>query len=256
MGRRRPDPGRPRLRLSRYLRAEALPAPPAEVDYSGPAADFLARVLGNDQLGDCTAAGAFHAGAVLLANAGAPIPFSDQDVVAFYSSTTGYVPGDESTDNGGDEVTVLDYWRKVGLAPGQHQIEAWISVDAADANECRLAVWLFENLYFGVELPDAWLNPPPAASGFVWGAAAGDPDPNNGHCFVGVGYDGAGVKISTWGMIGTIAWDAVAKYASGNGQGELYAVLGPDAISRATGKAPNGFDFDQLQRDLRQLRGK
>ena len=34
------------------------------------------------------------------------------------------------------------------------------------------------------------------------------------------------------------------------GQGELYAVLGPDAINRATRKAPNGFGFAALAADL------
>jgi len=92
----------------------------------------------------------------------------------------------------------------------------------------------------------------PAHAGFIWDVA-GNADPDNGHCFCGEGYNRIGVLIDTWGMIGTVTWGAVAKYASTAGQGELYAVLGLDAISKATQKAPNGFDATQLLADLQAI---
>ena len=111
-----------------------------------------------------------------------------------------------------------------------------------------------ENVYFGVELPDEWISPMPSSSGFVWDLA-GAPDQNNGHCFVGVGYTAQGVQIDTWGMIGTITWAAIAKYATTAGEGELYTVLGPDGIAKATKKAPNGFDWSQLVADFDSMGG-
>ena len=180
LGRRRPLTRGPRIELRRYLSA-ALPAAPASIDYSAKPAAFLSQILGNDALGDCTAAGAFHIGGTLLANAGQPIPFTDADVIKFYSATTGYVPGDEATDQGGDEQQVLAYWRATGLLPGQHQISGWVAVDGTNQAEVEAALWLFENLYFGIELPEAWVNPMPSASGFTWGIAGGA-DPDNGHC--------------------------------------------------------------------------
>lgn len=251
LGRNRPVARCPRLSLRNYL-MKALPPPPAAIDYSAKASAYLSRVLGNDELGDCTAAGAFHIGGLLLSNSSQPVPFVDADVIKFYSATTGYLPGDESTDQGGNEQTVLNYWQTKGLlADGSHKVEGWIAVQPANARE---ALWLFENLYFGVELPDQWVNPMPSGSGFTWGVA-GDPISNNGHCFVGVGYDETGVIVDTWGMLGRVTWAALEKYASSAGSGELYAVLGQDAITRATGKAPNGFDFTQLIADLDSLRG-
>ena len=252
LGRKRPVARCPRLSLKNYM-LRTLPVPPVTIDYSLRPAEFLSQVLGNDRLGDCTAAGAFHVGATMLANAGQPVTFTEADVIKFYSATTGYVPGDENTDQGGDEQTVLNYWRQTGLLPGQHKISGWIAVNGADAVEVKTAMWLFENLYFGVELPDAWINPFPSHSGFSWNVV-GDADPENGHCFCGVGYDPLGVKIDTWGMFGTITWGAVAKYASTEMSGELYAVLGQDAIAKATAKAPNGFDFSQLLADLDSMR--
>ena len=74
-------------------------------------------------------------------------------------------------------------------------------------------MWLFENLYFGLELPDAWINPMPDAPGFVWDAA-GPADPQNGHCVVGVGYTAQGITIDSWGMTGLLTDKAIAKYWS------------------------------------------
>lgn len=252
LGRRRPVARGPRLSLRNYL-LKSFPAAPAAADYAAKPAAFLAEVLGNDALADCTAAGAFHIGGALLANAGAPIPFTEADVVKFYSATTGYVPGDPATDQGGNEQDVLNYWQRTGLVPGAHRITGYVAIDGGNADEVKAALWLFENLYFGVELPDAWVDPMPAASGFTWNVA-GSPGPDNGHCFAGVGYDGAGVTIDTWGMLGKITYAAVAKYAAAAGQGELYAVLGPDAIDQASGKAPNGFDAAQLLADFDSLK--
>jgi hypothetical protein len=114
------------------------------------------------------------------------------------------------------------------------------------------ALWLFENLYFGVALPDAWINPPPDGDGFLWDIS-GDPDPDNGHCFVGVGYNPEGVAIDSWGLIGIETWPAVEKYCNEDNGGALYAVLSLDAINRATQKAANGFNFAQLKADLATL---
>jgi hypothetical protein len=207
----------------------------------------------NDQLGDCTAAGAFHVAGMLSANAGTPIGFTDDQVQAFYRATTGYDPSDPSTDQGADEQTVLSYWQQHGLlADGSHRINGWAHINSANRQQAMTAVWLFENLYFGVELPDAWVNPMPSVPGFVWDVA-GEPNPDNGHCFIATGYSDAGVRICTWGMTGLMTWAAVAKYASVAASGELYAVFGRDAISTATGRAPNGFDATQLSADLQAI---
>lgn len=69
---RRPIARCPRLSLRNYL-LKSFPTAPAFVDYSAAPAAFLAEILGNDMLGDCTAAGAFHVGGTLLANAGQPV---------------------------------------------------------------------------------------------------------------------------------------------------------------------------------------
>jgi hypothetical protein len=163
------------------------------------------------------------------------------------------VRGNPDTDQGGDEQTVLNYVQQNGLVRGSHKITAWMAVNGLSRKEVATAMWLFESLYFGIELPDAWTaDMASIQNGFVWDVA-GDPDPSQGHCVAGVGFNNKGVQIDSWGLIGTITWAAIAKYATTAGSGELYTILGPDAIDRATGKSPVGFDSKQLLVDLESM---
>ena len=78
-----------------------------------------------------------------------------------------------------------------------HHIAGWLAVDGANREEVRQAVYLGENLVFGVSLPDAWITPFPSESGFTWGVA-GAADQNNGHCFLGCGSSATGIRIVPW----------------------------------------------------------
>ncbi len=254
LGRKRPIARCPRLSLRNYL-TRRTPPPPAACDYTKAASTALANIYGNDTLGDCVIAGIAHLVGVLTANAGDQFVFSNDQIVALYSAIGGYVPGDSSTDNGCDEQTALNYWENHGAPAGStHKIAGWLAVDATDLTEVRTALWLFENLVFGIELPDAWINPMPSAPGFTWDAA-GDPDPNNGHCVVGVGYNADGVVIDSWGMTGLVTNAAVSQYAGKAAGGELYTVVSQDGLNKATKKAPAGFDWSQLIADFDSMGG-
>jgi hypothetical protein len=261
LGRKRPIARCPRFALKNYL-TRGTPAPPASIDYTKAAATALAEMYDNDTLGDCVIAGMAHVVGVLTGNSGAkPFIYSNKEIIGLYSAIGGYVPGDPSTDQGCDEQTALNYWENNGALPpkassstGSHKIAGWMTVDGTNKEEVQTAMWLFENLYFGIELPDAWINPAPSKSGFVWDVA-GAPDPNNGHCVVGVGYNATGVTIDTWGMTGTMTYAAVAKYPTQASNGELYTVVSMDAIGKANQKAPNGFDWSQLVADFDSMGG-
>lgn len=253
LGRNRPEPQPTApLAFGDYLTAAALPAPPPSVFYGPKAAPVLSEMLGNDQVGNCVEAGMLHAVGVWEDNAGRPTTFTTAQAIALYSAITGYDPKDPSTDQGTDEITAFKFWQRAGIVNGQHKILGWAKVDGLNKAEVMTALWLFENLVFGVELPDAWVNPFPSSNNFIWDAA-GAPNPQQGHCFVGHGYTAQGVRIATWGMRGLLTWAAVEKYATTMGSGELYAVLSADALATATGKAPNGFDAAQLAADLQAI---
>jgi hypothetical protein len=255
LGRKRPVAIGPRLSLKNYL-TRKMPDPPVSVDYSGGGASAaIAQMYLNEKLGDCVIAGIGHLVGLFTGNAtGTPFIYTDDQITALYSAIGGYNPADPSTDRGCDEQTALNYWTQNGAPVGSHKIAGWLSVDASDLSEVRSALWLFENLYFGFELPDAWVNPFPEAAGFTWDVA-GAADPNNGHCVVGVGYTQEGVKISTWGMTGLVTNAAVAEYAVQSGGGQVYTVISQDAISAASQKAPAGFDWSQLVADFDSMGG-
>jgi hypothetical protein len=208
----------------------------------------------NDTLGDCVIAGTAHLRGVTSANAGVPCAtFSDAQIVALYSAIGGYQPGNPATDQGCDEMTALQYLASTGYPDGV-VLSAFASVDATSVQQVQTAIWLFENVIFGMELPDAWVQSMPSTSGFTWDVA-GPPVPENGHCVLGVGYTAQGVIISTWGMLGLVTWAAVAKYATPTAGGELHVALSPDSVSRATQRAPDGFDLPTLQADIASLPG-
>jgi hypothetical protein len=253
-GRTRPVARGPHFSLRNYLMRD-IPPPPAACDYSKPAAAALANVYGNDTLGDCVIAGMAHVVGVLTAGAtGTPFIYNNQQIIALYSAIGGYVPDDPATDKGCNEQTALNYWENNGAPAGSNKIAGWLAVNAADPIEYRTALWLFENLYFGLELPEAWIDPVPQASGFVWDAA-GPPEPQNGHCVAGVGYTAQGVMIDSWGMTGLLTDKAIAKYGATRAHGDVYTVVSQDAISSATQKAPNSFDWSQLIADFDSMGG-
>lgn len=250
-GRKRPIAVGPHFRLRQYLRG--VPDSPSSCDYSFPAASVLSDVFLNDTLGCCVVSGFYHIVGAETGNAmGSAFHATSDQIIADYSAIGGYVPGDSSTDQGCDEVTALNYWAQHGGANGTKTL-GWLSVDATNRAEVQAACYLFENLYFGLELPDTYTNPFPSGSGFTWDV--GTPDPNQGHCIVGVGYDTAGVKIDTWGLLGTMTWAAIAKLCVQSAGGALYVILTPDQVAKAQSKAPNGLAWLDLVADFNAMGG-
>ena len=252
MGRKRPSLAARRLRLADYVSSD-LPVPPTVEHWAkgSPGRPSLENIYGNNTLGDCVEAAAGHMIGLWRGNAGngLPAPTAEQ-VIQFYSATSGYIPGDPATDRGSDEITVLNYWVAQGFfLDGTSKIAGWANVDADNQLLMKQCIYLFETGMAALELPDAFVNPFPSANGFVWDVA-GAPNPANGHAVMAVGYDALGIRIDTWGLLGTMTWAAAAKYLTALGQGEFHAVFSADSIASASEKAPNGFSAAQLQADL------
>lgn len=263
LGRRRPIARCPRLKLRRYLTG-ALPHPPAKVDYSAAATSVLDNVYLNDELGDCVIAAGYHIIGTLTGNAGKLFTATNQQIIADYAAIGGYdpnaqpVPGADGphnpTDNGCNEQDALNYWTQTGFKDNS-KLLGWITIDASSKVEVQTAIYLFENVFYGMELPDYWVGQGmPQDSGFVWDVA-GSPDANNGHAVCGVGYDERGVIIDTWGLRGWLTYAATAKYAVNAVGGELYALLSPDQIARGHKRAPCGIAWNDLIADFNALGG-
>jgi hypothetical protein len=241
------------------LKANVLPVVtvPKSTNYSTEAAKSLHNIYGNDVLGDCVIAGGYHVRGLSSFNSGQGVTFTNAQVIEDYSAIGGYNPnaplvnGQNPTDNGCDENTALAYWQNTGFPDGLKLLNS-VSVDATNISEVRLAMYLFENLFFGVELPDAWVNPMPSGGGFTW-TKEGPPDPSNGHCFVGCDLVPNGIKLSTWGFCGWLENNAIEYYAAPAQNGQLFTLLTPDIISRVNEKSPAGYNITDLTNYLAQL---
>jgi len=202
-------------------------------------------MMANNRLGDCTAAGCGHALQVWTLNESSEVTVTDDDVISFYSATTGYDPSDPSTDQGGIETDVLSYWHDNGLCG--YPLEGFVSVQPKSQADVQDAIWLFGGAYLGVELPIS------AQTQTVWDVPAGGPQGDGapgswgGHCVYAVSYDSRNVQVITWGMLKSMTWAFFTTYVS-----ETYALLSSTWASSDT--SPSGFSFDVLKTDLEAFR--
>jgi hypothetical protein len=244
----------PMLYWNRYLTPQ-LPPSPARTDYWAKAASFLHTMMLNDTVGDCTIAAWLHILGAWLLNAGVQPGFGNKAALWIYEQACGYVPGDPSTDQGGNEQDVLNFVQQHGSTPGGlHGIVGWAAMNAANfEGEVKPAVHLMENGYLGFSMPDAWIaTMSTLKDGDVWDVA-GLPNQNNGHAVAIIDYEPGGVWIDTWGFRIWLTKAALAKYCVPSAYGEAYTLFGTESIIKATGKSPDGFNAAQLLADLKVI---
>lgn len=240
------------LLLATYVTFK-LPPPPDKKDFSTKVKGAWG-MMDNDQLGDCTCAAAGHLIMEWTANAQSKmVTPPDSEIVEAYSAITGYNPTSGANDNGAVELDVLNYWRQNGIAG--HKIQAFIALEPSNTTHVMDAVWIFGGCYIGMALPktaqaqtsnkQTWSVPPQGTGG------DGAPGSWGGHAVPVVAYDSRGLTVVTWGALQTMTWGFWAAYCD-----EAYAILSPDFLVQKGGKtiAPSGFDIDQLQEDLADLK--
>lgn len=243
----------PKLYAEKYLRPLVLTKLlPDSLSYANNpfTREALSHMFMNDQLGCCVIAAAFHSLGIATGNAPPVIIPPDADVVKDYSAISGYVPGDESTDVGCNEVTAFKFFQTTGLPDGS-KLVGWFGLDATNQTTIKQALYLCECLFLTLELPDAWVNNPPKP-GFVW-KPSGPGNPNLGHAIMAYGWSKLGLLVSTWGMTGIMTWPAVAQYCSAKNGGMIYGFVLKDIINRANGRAPDGLNWAQLIKDIDAL---
>ena len=226
-------PNQPHLSAMRGFMARQAPA---RLDRSG--INPAPLMLGNDVLGDCTSAGIGNHIRATSALGGFQTAITTAQAVAFYSRSTGYVPGDPGTDNGGVEVDVLTCAQRDGYAlANQILFPLWGSAEPSDLNGIRNITAGLSAAYLGVQLAtaDIWEdqdgNLPP-----VWDTESpadhGDPTPGSagGHCLLLWEYAGTAdtdlVTLLTWGSLQKATWRWVRSRimeAHGLAWGQLHA---------------------------------
>jgi hypothetical protein len=237
------------LKLSKYL--TALPSLPTHIQWAKRPKNW--QELGNDTIGDCTCACAGHIimeGKFANGEGELASTVTREGVIHAYSAVTGYVPGDESTDNGAYIDDVLSYWKKTGICGDK--IAGYVQVNRNSLEEIQAAIYIFGSVNIGILLPgtaqtqidnrQAWDLTPgyhhdPNAQPGSWG----------GHCVPIMGYVPWGFRCVTWGRI---QWMSIPWFNYYND--EVWAVLDNSWLS-PNKVAPNGIDLAQLQSDLRAL---
>lgn len=241
-GKLAPKPHRKTLKATRYM--AQVPAPPEKVYREYKIPPGMWEMFANDSLGDCTCAAIAHMLMLVTAHTGTMVVPTVDEVVKVYSAVSGYVPGDDSTDNGAAISDVLDYWQTQGISG--HKILGWAAIDPTDIVAVKKAIWIFGGIDIGVNLPNIAMTQ--LNSGQPWDVVPDDGGIDGGHSVPNFGYGSQGTNCITWGQRQGMSWEWFAKYAD-----EAYAVITQDWMD-AQGKTPSGFDLATLQADLAALK--
>jgi hypothetical protein len=228
------------LKMARYRVPDAIAVPP-EVSWVTHVHNW--PMMLNDELGDCVPAAAGHAIEQWTTYAGTPFTPPDAAILKAYEDVGGYVPDDPSTDNGTDMLSMLNYWRQTGV--GGHKIFAFIAVNLKNLDEVREAIYLFGNLYWGVQLPvsvqgaESWTVPEGGTA-----SPEGAPGSWGGHCVPIVAMSPETLTCVTWGSTLKMSHRFFSDYGD-----EGYCCLSLDWIEK-NGLSPGQFNVGQLEADL------
>jgi hypothetical protein len=247
LGRKDPDPSKPRLRLAPYI--AKVPAPPAVADWYSKVPAW--GMLLNDRIGDCTCAEVGHQIESLSTyGQGSELVVTDADVLTAYEAVSGYNPATGANDNGALVQDVLNYWRKTGV--GGHRCLAFAELDAANDTEVKQGVWLFGSLDVGTPIPQSAIDQ--FNAGQPWDVVANDGGIAGGHSYEMVGYNATGPLFVTWGKVQQATWAWWHKYGAPSGGGEAWAVITPEFIA-ANGSNPLGASLYTMGQEMAQLTG-
>jgi hypothetical protein len=250
LGKRAPRFDLRTLRFANY-RPAVLPVPPVEVSYVVKVPSW--PMLLNDQLGSCVIAAMGHMVQqwTFFASGGTNMrTMTDAEALAAYEAIGGYDPNDPHTDQGCDMLTALNYWRNTGIMVGGEldKIGGFVAVDPTNLLEVRQAIWMFGNLFTGVQLPvavqgaDDWTVP----DGGIY-SSSGQPGSWGGHCIPNMAESPETLSCITWAERLKMSHNFLLDYAD-----EAYAVLSADWFN-AQGDAPPGFDLAALKKDIAAL---
>lgn len=245
LGRKAPKSKDRTFRSGQSLLGSTVPTPPGTIGIPSLCAQGLSQTFMNTQLGCCVISHHAHFLANISSQIGKPFIYTDQQIIADYHQVGGYSPGNPFSDQGCNIDDDLTYLQSTGFADGSKLLGS-INLDPTSQLAMTQSVWITGGVCFGMAMPDAWINPAPQQSGFVWDVA-GSPDDSNGHCFTGFAYPTSqGIAIATWGMVGTITWGAIAKYGAAAANGEVHSYVNPQMIDPKTGLSPNGLTLNQI----------
>lgn len=204
---------------------------------------------GNDQYGDCCFADCAHQEMLRTANVGQIWVPTTEQVLALYSAVTGFNPNDPNTDQGADELSVIQYLTKTGWLG--RNLDGSANLDPTQLDQIKWAVCIFGASRLGLNLPNSAQSQ--FEAGQPWSVAPGA-RLDGGHDVPVVGYDGTYFYVVTWGQLQAVTPGFLtAKYADGTPYvEEAHAELAFDWVN-AAGTCPANLNLTQLVADLASI---
>lgn len=182
---------------------------------------------------------------------GTPLaPLTGREAIAAYSEVTGYVIGDESTDQGTDMGEALAWLRKTGIADAtgkRHKALAYLSLTPKSHAEKMAALYYFGAADIGIAFPDYAMDE--FNAGRDWNYEAGKPAPQDGHCI-------PIVRASSTRKWQIYSWDrelGMSTTFDSHYEDEAFAIIFEDYFNAQTHLSPEGFDSKKLLADLATL---
>lgn len=237
-----------RLKFAKYVDRSTLPKVPAQFGHEGLIGSTQWQMLGNDTLGDCVIAGAFHETMLWNKIAGTNTPVSAAAAVAMYEKIAGYDPKQpKKTDKGTDMEAAARYRRQTGIvdAAGKvHKVAAYLDLKKGDLSEHLLAAYLFGAVGIGIKFPGSAMDQ--FNAGQPWDVVKGA-TLDGGH-YVPLVACRENLEVVTWGRVQGMTTRFFAKYND-----ESVAYVSEEFL--VGGKSPEGFDIETLKADLAKITG-
>lgn len=171
--------------------------------------------------------------------------FDGKTTLADYSAVTGYVVGDDATDNGTNVRDALRYRQKTGIVDvhgKRHKIAAYVKLDHTDLNAILEATYLFGAVGIGYEWTDRASQAVENGRVLLPGGRV-----EGGHYMPNTGQQRFDRGVC-WMRLNNVSTTFIEQNAD-----EAWGILSLEALK--DGESLQGFDLAALQADLKALRG-
>lgn len=248
---RKPNSGKPRIRLTATELLGVAATPPASVDYYSKVDPASWGMDGNDTVGDCTCAEIDHAVKTMQVAAARPEVVSNaQEVLDAYSAITQYDPNDPSTDRGAEMQAVRNYWRSTGFTLGGSvdKILLFAELDISSTALIEYALSRFGEVGLGIRFPASAMAQ--FHAGRPWDVRR-HARIEGGHAIALVGYDADFYYVITWGRVQRMTPAFFHRYVE-----EAWVSLSEDFVNNISGEDPFAETLYQLGEQFSSVTGQ
>jgi hypothetical protein len=242
LGKLAPKENAKTLSMAKFLLPDAPPPPPAKTFWEYRVTAW--PMFENDNVGDCVFACMGHMLENWSAHSGTEVALTDDLIISAYSAVTGYIPGNEATDNGCAITDALAWWQSTGLAG--HKIDGWAALNYDNPLQLRQAIYIFGGLDVGLQLPNSAISQFNADQ--TWDVVPDDGGLAGGHSVPVLGYGRDGLACITWGKIQRMTNAFLTRYLD-----EAYGVVSLDWLAQ-NGEAANSLELPALRAALAALK--